>query len=237
MNVDLRAIGTHVATLVWVALRSFLATVIVLAFAGFVLGALSYYFVRDHHWGYGVAAVVLALVEAVVIGVILGGKRALAMAAIHGFGSLRLGGKAVRVIFERMLGVTAEGEARGLGAQLAAGLDRVPLAQAEHMLSDAVRGVTGDAERGGWMRAKIQRALLLTVRKFSLARFRAEGATQGSVDLPKVKQELEKTIDDVIAAKLRRGLRLTTWLVAAGLPLLVAVQTWIIMWLVQYRSQ
>src|SRR5262245_61968717 len=174
VKVDVRSVGSHLASLAWVALRSFMGTVVVLTLAGIVLAGLSYYFLREHHWIYGVIAVVVALIESVTAGVILGTKRAVMMAVAHGLGSLRLGRSLVRLVFARMLGVAggeAMGERRGW---IPRGLERLPLAQADELLSGAVRHVTGDAGQGGWVRRKLQERLLEAVRKYTLARFREE---------------------------------------------------------------
>src|SRR5262245_41015553 len=92
MKVDVGSIGRHLASLAWVALRSFVGTVLVFTLVGVVLAGLSYYVLREHHWIYGVTAVALALLEAVTAGVVLGAKRAVVLAVAHGLGSLRLGG-------------------------------------------------------------------------------------------------------------------------------------------------
>jgi hypothetical protein len=210
---------------------------LVLTLAGFILAGLSYYFVCEDDWLYRVVAVALALIESVTIGFVLGAKRAVVLTLAHGLGSFRLGRSLVRLVFERMLGVAAEGDEVGQHAgQIARGLERLPLAQANDLLSGAVRGVTGDAAQGGWLRRKIQGWLLEAVRKYTLARFREEGAKHGGVDLRKVREELEETVDDAIVEKMRSGLRLWTALVSIGLPLLVAVQTWVIVLLLRAKD-
>ena len=169
VKVDVRDIGRHLASLAWVALRSFVGTMLVLTLAGFILAGLSYYFVCEDDWLYRVVAVALALIESVTIGFVLGAKRAVVLTLAHGLGSFRLGRSLVRLVFERMLGVAAEGDEVGQHAgQIARGLERLPLAQANDLLSGAVRGVTGDAAQGGWLRRKIQGWLLEAVRKYTL---------------------------------------------------------------------
>lgn len=228
MKVDVRSIGGHLAGLSWVALRSFAATLFALTAAGVVLAGLSYFFLRGHHWLYGVVAAVVALVEAVTTGVVLGGKRAVAMALAYGLGRLRLGAALVRLVFDRMLGVADGQEAGERGGRIAQGLERLPLAQADERLAAAVRGLTGDAGQGGWLRRTIRARLLEAVRKYTLARFREEGPRHGGVDLLKVKEELERTVDDVLVDKVRGGLRLWTVLVIIGLPAVVAAQTYLV---------
>jgi hypothetical protein len=225
MTGKIRLVAGHVASLVWVAVRTFVVTLLLLTLAGIGLAGLSFFFLRGEHWLYGVGAVVLAVVEAVVLGVVLGGKRALVMALAHGLRSLRLGATLVRLLFERMLGVVEGEEVGERGRRIVRGLERLPLAQADQLLSGAIRDVAGDGQEGGWLRRKIQARLLDLVGKYTLARFRQEGARHGGVDLVAVKEELEGTVDEMVVRKVLSGLRVWTWSVIVGLPVLVAVQT------------
>ena len=237
MKVDIRSLGSHLASLAWVALQSFVGTIFVLTLAGGVLAGLSYYFLREHHWHYGVIAAAVALIESVTTGFILGAKRAMVGAMAHGLGALRLGRSFVRLVSERMLGVARGEEVGERGDRITLGLERLPLARAEELLSGAVRDVTGDAEEGGWLRRKIQARLLEAVRKYTLAQFREEGAKHGGIDLLKMKEELEQTVDDALVQKVRGGLRPWTALVIIGLPFVVAVQTWLLIMLSKVEAQ
>ncbi len=76
VKLDVRGIGAHVASLTWVALRSFLGTTLVIGLAGLLLAGLSYCAVRHGGWVFCVVAVVLVLVESLVAGVILGANSA-----------------------------------------------------------------------------------------------------------------------------------------------------------------
>jgi hypothetical protein len=235
VKVDIRAIGVHLAKLAWVAIRSFVGTLFVFTLAGIVLAGLSYYFLREKEWFYGVIAVVVALIESVATGIVLGAKRAMVMAAAHGLGELQLGRSLVGLIFDRMLGVGGGGEVGERGGVITRSVERLPFAQADELLSGAVRGVTGEAQ-GGWLRRKIQGRLLEGVRKYTLARFREEGTRHGGIDLLKMKQELEDTVDAALIRKVRGGLRLWTTLVIIGLPAVVAAQTWFIIMLIHAKG-
>jgi hypothetical protein len=57
------------------------------------------------------------------------------------------------------------------------------LAQADELLSGAVRDVMGDAAQAGWLRRRIQGRLLEVVREYTLARFREEGVKHGGINL------------------------------------------------------
>jgi hypothetical protein len=236
VQLELRSLGSHLASLAWVAARSFMATLIVFTLAGGVLAGLSYYFLREHHWLYGVIAAAVAMVESVITGFVLGAKRGVVMAVAHGLSTLRLGRSVVRMVLHRMLGI-AEGERFGeRGGRIAQGVERLPLAQAEELLSRAVRDVTGGAEKGGWLRRKVRALLLEAVRKYTLVRFREEGARHGGIDLLKVKEEMEQTVDNQLVQKVQGGLRLWTALAIVGLPSVVAAQTWFIIMLLHSKG-
>ncbi len=230
------SLGGSVTSLAWVALRSFGGTLLVLTLAGGGLAGWSYFCLREQSGFYGALAAAVAFGESVAIGFLLGAKRAVVMALAHALGTLRLGRSMVQLVFERMLGGAGQAGFGERGGRVARGLERLPLAQADELLSNAVRAVTGDAEQGGWVQRKIQARLLEAVRTYTLARFREEGARQGGIDLFKVQAELEQMVDEALVQKVRGGLRLWTVLVVVGLPLVVAVQTSVLLLLLHSRG-
>jgi hypothetical protein len=226
--VNARPIGGHLARLVWVAVRSFASTLILLSIAGVALAVVSAYFLWDHP-GYALVAAVIAVAEGVATGVVLGAKRAVIMALAYGLGTLHLGRSLVGFIFDRLLGVAEGQEAGERGGPVARGLERIPLAQAENLLREAVRGLIGATEEEGWLRRALRGRLLALVGKYTLARLREEEAAHGGVDLVKVKEELEGCIDESLVKRVRGSLRLWTLLVMLGLPGVVAVQTYLVL--------
>ena len=90
MKADFRAIGRHVAGMAWVAAKSFAGTLGLLTLAGCVLAGVSYFFLRDNP-AYAAVGAIVAVVEGILTGVALGGKRGMAMGIAHGLGQLRLG--------------------------------------------------------------------------------------------------------------------------------------------------
>ncbi|MBY0526369.1 MAG: hypothetical protein K2R98_23450 [Gemmataceae bacterium] len=233
---NLRSISKSLAGLVWVAVRSFVGTLLVLTLAGLVLAAASGVWLHEHIGWWSLLAGGIALTEAIAAGVFLGAKRAIFMALMHALRKLGLGRKVVQVVFARLLGVSADQDVGERGGTIAKTIERVPLAQAERKLTQTVNDLlNAPAEDAGWWRRKFQGILLRSVQKYTLARFRAEGAESGGVDLVKVQSELEDRIDDLILAKLRGGLNLWTLAVIIGLPLLVAAQTSIVYLLVHSR--
>src|SRR5579884_4128867 len=103
---DIGSLGRGVARLAIIALRSFLGTLLVVSLAGVFLAAASAYFLR-HHPLYASIATAVAVAEAITAGILLGGKRAIVMALVHGLLSLKLGRATVHLLFERLLGVVA----------------------------------------------------------------------------------------------------------------------------------
>ena len=226
---DLRSLGGNLAQRLGVAFRSFVATFLVLLASGILLAGASYFFLRDYPL-YGTIAAGVAVVESLIAGVVFGGKRAVVTALAHGFRSLGLGRRVVGVIFGRLLGISADqefGEFGERGGPVLQRLERLPLAEAERGLTATVRQVAAVGGTG-WLRSRIERRLLGTVAKVTLARFRREGAERGGVDLVGVQSDLESRIDEMLVARLRSGLNVWTMLVILGLPLTVAVQTYIL---------
>jgi hypothetical protein len=224
---DIHSVTSHVVGLARAVLRSFVVTVFVVALFGLVLAGLSFFFLREQPRVYGAAAVAVAIIESLVAGFFLGGKRAVVAAAAHGLGSMQSGRALVRLVFERIFGVAQGIEFGDRGGRITRGLERLPLAEAETLLGDAVRKATGDAQPSGRLRRMIQNRVLQAVQTYTLARFRAEGARHGGIDLLKVKEELERTVDDMIIRNVRAGLRFWTALTIIGLPVLIAAQTWL----------
>lgn len=208
------------AGLALVAVRSFLGTLLAVGFAGVVLAAASAYLLRG--WPvYAWVAAGVALAESLVAGSLLGGRRAVVMALVHGVRTHRVGRSAVRFLFERLLGVTTAG-----GGGLARAADRLPLAEAERRLAAVVGGLIGEGG-GGWVRRRIQARLLAGVEKYTLSRFREQGAGEGGVDLARMQAVIEETVDDRLVGRLRAGLNLWTMLVVCGLPATVFAETYL----------
>jgi hypothetical protein len=218
---DMGSLWKGAAGLVFVALRAFLGTLLIVLLIGVLLSGVAAYLLRDSLL-LAVIAVLLALIESLIAAIFLGGKRALVMALVHGVRSLHLGRSAVRLVFERLLKVSSR---EGLLARTA---ERLPLAQAESRLTATIDDLLGKPEASGWFRKWMQARLLIWLRKCTLARFREEGAQHGGVDLVKMQAELETTIDDVLAHKFKSGLNLVTVLVLLGLPVLVLGQTYLL---------
>jgi len=233
---DILSVGVHLANLAWVALRSLIGTILVLTSAGIVLAVLSYFCLYESDWRYASFAAALVIMESMIAGFVLGMKRAMIMSVAHGLGTLRLGRSVVQLVFTRMLGAERGGEIGERGGQISRSLERLPLADAEELLGGAVRNLTGGVEQAGWLRRKIQMRLLAMVQKFTLARFREEGAKHGGIDLLKVQEELEKTVDEALVRKVRAGLWLGTALALIGLPLVVALQTWLVVMMLHAKG-
>lgn len=224
--VDLGVVGVRSASMVWVALHTFVGTMCVAMFGGVVLAGAAYYLVRAEPWWLAAVAVVLVLGEAAALGVVLGWKRALVLALAHGLAELRLGRMLVRLVFERIEHPAAGNEAASAEGRPVERPEALPLEQSEQRLDRAVAELSAAPQQGGWMRRAIRNPLLRAVRRCALARFREEGAAHDRIDMREVQHALEDTIDAVLVRKVRKGLRLGTVLAFGGFPLLVALQTW-----------
>ena len=205
-----------------VGVRSFLLTLLFMLLLGIILAAASYWILSSPHWVYGVVAALVALIECVVVGVVLAGKRAIAVTLVHGLRKYQIGSAAVRLVFGRLLGVTAEEEHGERGGWLTRTAERLPLSQAEKRLDDAVHGILSAPSEGGgmtgWLRRRVQNRLVGTVHKYTLASFREENARYGGVDLAKVQSDLGERIDGMLIGKLRGGINVWTLAVLVGLP-------------------
>lgn len=229
---DLRQIGGSIAGLLLVAVRSFLFTLLFLLLLGVVLAVVSYQILAELHWVYGLIAAIVALAECVVVGVLLGVKRAIAVALMDGLHKYRIGSAVLQLLFARLLGVSAE-EAHGeRGGWLMRTAERLPLAQAEERINDAVHGLlhapSEDGGLTGWLRRRVQSLLLTTVHRLTLARFREEDAQHGGVDLVKVQRDLGERIDGLLIGKLRGGIKLWMAVLLLGLPVQIVAMDYLI---------
>jgi uncharacterized membrane protein (UPF0136 family) len=231
--VELREIVGGVAGLLLAAVRSFLLTLLLMLLLGAALAATSYWMLSGRHWVYGLIAALVALAECVIVGVILAAKHAVAGTLVHGLRKSHIGSATVRLIFDRLLGVSAEethGERGGWATKTA---ERLPLAQVEKRLGDAIRHlIHAPATEGGltgYVRRRVQVRLLGLVHTLTLASFREEDARHGGVDLAKVQGDLGERIDGLLVGKLRGGVKLWTFLIVAGLIVQVLVLDYVVL--------
>jgi hypothetical protein len=212
-------------------LRSFLRTMVLLSCAGVILGIVTYYwlmggapFAANQRAVVAAVLAVLVLGDCILAGIALAAKRAVAMALVHLLRSQRPGQAMASLLFQRLLGVTGGQPLGQRGGMVAQAVERVPLAQLEKRMSEAIGDLLGGEAAGGgikgWMRRRLERRLLGMVQKYTLARFREADAQYGSVDLAAVQIEVESSIDDRLVRKLRRGIDLWT----AVAVVLLAVQ-------------
>lgn len=218
---DFKKYLVNAGYLVLVAVRSFVLTMLLMLLVGLMLAAATYYLLADHFW-YALIGAAVVLLEAVVLGVIWGSKRAMIVSIVHGLRRHRIGAKAVRLVFQRVLGVSAEPAFGDRGGFVTRTIERLPLAQAEQRLTETVDTLIHAPEEDRRLRSRvrlwIQARLLRYVQALTLARFRETGAQEGGVDMLMVQAELEERLDEKLAAKLSGGLRIWTICVLLGLP-------------------
>ncbi|WP_394830580.1 hypothetical protein LVJ94_29145 [Pendulispora rubella] len=200
-----------VGPLVGRALRAFLTTLLGMAALTVVMAGAAFFTSRgaagaDAPWLRWAVPVLVALVAGAVLAVLLASKRAIAMALVEGLGRFRLAERLVRSVFAKL----------GDG-QLARGLERLPLADAEHRLRSAVQAMLGQrAEKGGFFATRIHDAALRQVERLTLAKFREANARTGGVDLALVRDELAQRGDELLRdAILDRATKLTYMVAAA----------------------
>lgn len=226
MSINLQVLALATPRLLWTAVRAFLVTLAILTIAGVLFAWVAYQAVRELSWIYCVAAPLLALVESIALGIVLGYKQAITAAVIEALRTLRLAGALVKIIFEKMLAISDDGPQAGRGEKLESALTKLPLRNAEARLAAATQAILGDPGESSFFRKIIRNWLVKLVHRYTLRRFRKEDAEHGGIDVVKAKNELENTIDDDIINHVSAPLRLWTFGVAAGLPLLVGLQTW-----------
>jgi hypothetical protein len=224
---DLDRMAVAVAELLWTIVREFVLTMLVCVAVGGVLAYLSFLVLRKDPPA-AMLAVVLVCLQAQAAGILLGTKRAIVMPLARAVARLKLGQVAVKAVFQRLLpsvdGATVVGSAAWATRQL----NRLPLAQVEQGLSRSITELLA-APAGGfgpraWFRRVVQQRLLRGVQQLTLARFRKEGAQGNAIDFDKVRQDLEGNADELLLGRLTAGLRLWTWVIALGLPLLAVIQ-------------
>ncbi len=236
--VTLSSVWGTIAGMGMAALKSFLRTMLLFCGEGLILAVVTYVWlmagfrVAFDKWALLAAVLaLLVLLESILVGAALAGKRAVAMALVHALRVQRLGQTTVRLLFERLLDVSAEQPVGQRGGRIAQAVERVPLAQAERRLSDAARDLVGGQTAGGtkgWVRRRVERVLLRLVQRVTLARFRQADAEHGGVDLTAVCAELEASIDERLIHKLKGGINLWTALAVAFLPVQVAAACYLL---------
>jgi hypothetical protein len=221
---DLDRMVVAVADLLWSLVREFVLTLLLCTLAGALLAYLSFLALQKAPAA-AVLAVVLIILEAQTAGILLGFRRAIVMPLVRVVAQLKPGQLAIKTVFQHMgSSVFPVGSADWATRQL----NRVPLAQVEQGLSRSIQELLAEPSGGfgfrSWFRRVVQERLLKGVQVITLARFRKQGAQDNTVDLEQVRQELEGNADRLLLDQLTAGIRLWTWLVILGLPLLALLQ-------------
>lgn len=229
---NLQSLASTARQLVGVAWRSFLKMILITLAMGVVLGAGSYVYLREQGW-VGPVIGLITVAEALAAGIVLGTKHGFVMALIQGVRDFGIAGAVVRVVFDRLLQVDVQQEFGERGGLIAQGLERLPLSQAEQLLSRAIKNLVNAPSSGrgvvGWFQRLLESRLLRAVEKYTLERFRDEEAKHGGIDLVKVRTHLETDVDELLVAKLRIGVRLWTVAVLVGMPVVVLGQAWAVL--------
>jgi hypothetical protein len=172
--------------------------------------------------GKAILAVVLVLALGAVLGGLLAVKRAVLQALRHGAARLQLGQRTFGALFARIVGLSGEaaaGAAGERGGAIARTVEKLPLARAEQLLSDAVAGLYKEGGVSGFFRTRLHAAIVDRVAAITLARFRAEGAQAGGVDLIKVRDELSAKSEELLCGVFDKAMLKLTAIFAVALAL------------------
>lgn len=167
-------------------------------------------------------AIVLVLALGAVLGTVLAIKRAVLTALRHGVAKLKLGQRTLGALFAKILGLSgaaAEAQAGTRGGAIAQTVERLPLLRAEELLINAVSGLKKEGGVSGFFLSRLHQAIIDRVAAITLARFRAEGAQAGGVDLIKVRDELSVGIEDLLCGIFDKAMLKLTALIAIALCL------------------
>lgn len=211
------------ADVVGPALKAFFLTAFLMSFYALALAGAAYAIAAEGVFLRGALAALAALALCTFLGFTLSWKRALGAGVLQIVRGHRLGGRLVTAVFNRVLGVSEEGQAGARGGAIAQYVERVPLNEAAKRLRFAVIHQIQAAPQGGgvrgFLRRKIEALLLRTIERLTLARFRDEANANGGIDLVKVRDELATSADDLIVDQIKGALLKVTLLLslAAGL--------------------
>jgi hypothetical protein len=205
------------------ALRAFGLTMAGVSSVGLVLALLSGLAAGG---GWGWLWMFAVLVGFVCIAWFLALQRAIWTAVVALVQRSQAAAHATEAIFSRMFGLRAGGAFSDRGNQAARVLERLPLAQAEELLRQAVAALLPAQASAsgikGWILQRAQQRLSSLIEQVTLARFREASASEGGIDLDKVRTELVKQIDQTVEKKASATMNQTTklWL---GLGALLAL--------------
>lgn len=213
------AVGDLAAPLLGRALKAFLATWLGMFALGLAVAVGSVWVA----WGHGPRAVSLAGLGGCLLfglaGFALAGQRAVGAALLEGLRRAQLGTRTVRAIFDAL--------ADTRGAEV---LARLPLAAAEERLRAVVQSIITSPARGGGLRAslgrRIRNTLVEKVEALTVARFRAEGAGEGGIDVQKIGAELAGKADAALEDQVRGLMFRVTLMVVLGAALVQAGWVW-----------
>jgi hypothetical protein len=205
------------------ALASLFKTAALMLLLAVLLAVGAYLIASDGSILRGLLAVLIAFAACAAFGIPLSWKRAIFAGVLATARRQRVGSYLVTSVFDRLLGVSSEGEAGARGGRVVQSIERVPLNQAASKLRMAVIHQVRAAPQGGglsgFLKRKIEAVLLSYIETFTLARFRDDAAAHGGIDLIKVRDELATTADNLIAERIEEAMLKLTILLMAGAAL------------------
>jgi len=176
-------VADAVAKAAGAALGAFLRTTVGMITLGIGLAIGCFWYAAQGATWRGFAAAAIALAAAATMGLVLAGKRAAIAGVKTVVAKSKAGDKVVGVVFDRLAALP------GVSA-----VEKLPLAQAEVCLTEALTGFFKGSE-SGFVRRKLEEKLVEIVRKLTLARFREADAREGGIDLNVVRADLAARAD------------------------------------------
>jgi hypothetical protein len=144
----------------------------------------------------------LALFAAAALGAFASGflalKHAVLRVAIHALGKMRLGDRVLSMVF-------------AYDGFVALGLERIPLARAEEILTSAIGAAREKLGGDGFILRRVNARVLDMVATTTLSAFRADGAD--GVDLVLVRKALSEKLDNTLVGQLEGALTRITFAV------------------------
>lgn len=224
--IDLFTTGPTLFRLARQGLRTFLRTLAVAILGGIVLGMICGWFLREESGYYRFLSWTLILIECLVVGFYLAGRRAVANTMAEGLTSMRLGSSLLGLVFDKMPSAT---QSAPQGGQLAPGLQKLEPGKAEILLNNSTEDVKREASASSWLPQKLQSKLLDLVQKYAQVRVRENAEGKKEIDLQSLQGEMKDNIDQRLADQVRSSSRFWTTAALIGLPLLAALQTYLLL--------
>lgn len=211
---DLSTITKHIASIAIPALRSFTLSFIGMLALGGMLAGPCFWVASKNSALYGGLAALIALGACGGFGWAVAMKRSIASGLLAAVTRFQAASETVRFVFDRIPKLKEAQEKASL----------IPAKEAETLFRGAVSDFISAPEAGGgfqgWIKRKIQTSLCERISLLTLAEFHA---SDGGVDLIKVRDKVAQKADSALKERLEDAKSSTLWLVLAAVVISVGV--------------